>query len=145
MISSRRDLNNIVVITFILLVYPYCRREALHLWNQKLGHKATRSNLITVFKEAGRLDLATNVEKMTGEISTLEVNESSTKPEHPSALSPPTKTDLPVFPAPTKRIVFTKATPSQLLPGTETIDSSMLSKTDNPVGNLVSIEHITLV
>ena len=126
-------------------MYPYCRREALHLWKQKLGHKATRSNLITVFKEAGRLDLATNVEKITGEISTLEVTESNTKPKHPSALPPPTKTDLPVFPAPTKRIVFRMATSSQLPPGTKTIDSSMLSKTDNPDGNSVSINYITLL
>ena len=126
-------------------MHPYCRREALHLWKQKLGQKATCSNLITVFKEAGRLDLAMNVEKITGEISSLEANESSTKPEHPSALPLPTKIDLPVFPAPTKRIVFIKATSSQLPPGTETIDSSMLSKTDNIVGNSVSIKHITLV
>ena len=112
----------------------------MHLWKQKLGHEATYSNLITVFKEARRLDLAMNVEKITGQISTVEVDEPNTKPEHPSALPPSTKNDLPVFPTPTKRIVFRRSTLSQLPPGTETIDSSMLSKTDSPIGNSVSVK-----
>ena len=41
------------------------RREALHLWKQKLGSRATYTNLIGVFERAGRKDYADLVRQMT--------------------------------------------------------------------------------
>ena len=92
-----------------------------------------------MFECARRLDLVMEVENITDEISTVEV-EPIGEPSHPSALQPPTNHDLSEFPAPTT-FVLAKMNSGQLPPGTEIGHPPTLLDVSSQIGDTEGIEH----
>lgn len=81
------------------------------------------------------------VENITNDISTVEVDESDHEPSRCSASPPLTNHDLPQFPVPAKTFVFTKNNSCTLLPCTETGHLSTLSDVSSQLRNTEGMKN----